>query len=109
MAVDEFFTEYLQLTEEERKDFDIVDTTIAKNDDDLMYVTFRDFEAIKEIRRRVATIKNDEIKVRIFIPPQFWMRYRFLSNYCTDEREKDNNIKTMIRFTDNDMEVLFKK
>ena len=108
MAIDEFLSEYLQLNEEERKDFDIIDTMFAKNEDDLIYVTFRDFESVKEIRRRVAIIKNDEVKVRIFIPPQFWTRYRFLSNYCLDERAKNSNIKTMIRFTDSDMEVQFK-
>ena len=108
MAIDEFLSEYLQLNKEERKDFDIIDTTFAKNEDDLIYVTFRDFESVKEIRRRVAIIRNDEIKVRIFIPPQFWTRYRFLSNYCADERAKNSNFKTMIRFTDTDMEVLFK-
>ena len=108
MAINEFLSEYLQLNEEERKDFDIIDTTFAKNEDDLIYVTFRDFESVKEIRRRVAIIRNDEIKVRIFIPPQFWTRYRFLSNYCADERAKNSNFKTMIRFTDTDMEVLFK-
>ena len=89
MAVDEYLTEYLQLNEEERKDFDIVDTSIAKNDEDLIYFTFRDFDSVKEIRKRVAIIKNEEIKVCVFIPPQFWSRYRFLSNYCSDERAKD--------------------
>ena len=108
MAVDEYLAEYLQLNEEERKYFDILETVIAKNDDELIYVTFKDFKSIKEIRTRVATIKNEEIKVRNFIPPQYWSRYRFLSNYCSEERMKDNNIKTMIRFNDNDLEVLFK-
>ena len=108
MAIDEYLSEYLQLNEEERKDFDIVDTTFAKNDDNMIYVTFRDFESVKEIRRRVAIIKNDEIQVRIFIPPQYWERYRFLSKYCAEERSKNTNLKTMIRFTDCDMEVLFK-
>ena len=62
MAVDEFLSEYLQIEEEDRKQFDIIDTMIAKNDDDLIYVTFRDFKSIREIRWRVATIQNEEIK-----------------------------------------------
>ena len=108
MAVDKFLSEYLQLNEDERKDFEILETSIAKNDDDLIYVTFANFESIREIRSRVATIKNEEIKVRNFIPPQYWSRYRFLSSYCADERMKDKNLKTMIRFNDHDIEVLFK-
>ena len=101
-------SEYLQLNEEERKYFVILETVIAKNDEDLIYVTFKDFESIRDIRTRVTQIKNEEIKVRNFIPPQFWTRYRFLSNYCSDERAKDTNVKTMIRFNDTDLEVLFK-
>ena len=108
MAVDEFLSEYMQLNEDERKEFEILETSIAKNDDDMLYVTFADFKSVREIRMRVATIRNEEIKVRNFIPPQFWSRYRFLSNYCNDVRAKDKNIKTMIRFNDHDLEVLFK-
>ena len=108
MAIDEFLSEYLQLNEEERKYFVILETVIAKNDEDLIYVTFQDFESIKENKSRVAQIKNDEIKIRNFIPPQYWARYKFLSNYCSEERLKDSNIKTMIHFNDTDLEVLFK-
>ncbi len=108
MAIDKFLSEYLQLNEEERKNFVVLETLIAKSDDELVYVTFRDFDSVKEIKSRVAEVKNDEIKIRNFIPPQYWARYKFLSNYCADVRSKDDMIKTMIRFNDNDMEVLFK-
>ena len=56
MAVDEFMSEYLQLNEEEQFFFVILETTIAKNDDDLVYVTFQDFESVKDIKSRVAEI-----------------------------------------------------
>ena len=108
MAVDEFLGEFLQLNEEERKEFEILETITAKSDKDLLYVTFADFESVREIRTRVATIQNDIIKVRNYIPPQYWSRYRFLSNYCNEERDKNKNIKTMIRFNDHDLEVLMK-
>ena len=108
MAVDEFLSEYMQLNKDERKEFEVIKTSIAKNDDDLLYVTFSDFESVRTIRTRVAIIQNEDIKVRNYIPPQFWQRYRFLSSYCNDERSKDKNIKTMIRFNDHDLEVLFK-
>ena len=108
MAVDEFLSEYLQLNEDKRKIFIILETVIAKNDDDLLYVTFQDFDSVKEIKSRVAQIRNDEIKMRNCIPPQFWARYKFLSNYCSEERGKNSDIKTTIRFNDTDLEVLFK-
>ena len=108
MAVDEFLGEFLQLNEEERREFEILETITAKSDEDLLYVTFADFESVREIRTRVATIQNDTISVRNYIPPQYWARYRFLSSYCNDEREKNKNMKTMIRFNDHDLEVLMK-
>ena len=108
MAVDEFLCEYLQLEEEERKYFAIVETSLVKNDDDLLYVTFQNFDSVKQIKSRVAQMKNEVIKTRNFIPPQFWARYKFLNNYCAEERSKDSNLKTIIRFNDVDIEVLFK-
>ena len=108
MAIDEFFSEYLQLDEEARQNFTILETSIAKSDDELIYITMQDFESIREIKSRVAEVQNDEIKMRNFIPPQFWNRYKFLSNFCADKRSANDNLKTMIRFNDNDIEVLFK-
>ena len=108
MAIDEYLSEYLQLEEEERKIFVILETSIAKSDDELIYVTFQDFDSVRDIKSRVAEVKNDEIVMRNFIPPQYWGRYKFLSNYCAEKQSGDENLKTMIRFNDTDMEVLFK-
>ena len=56
----------------------------------------------------MAEIKNDEIMIRNYIPPQFWDRYRYLSQYCSDLRREDPNLKTRIQFNDKDLEVLTK-
>ena len=66
MAIDEFLCEYLQLNEEERKFFVIVETAIAKSDEYLIYVTFQDFDLVKEIRSRITDIRNEEINTRNF-------------------------------------------
>ena len=108
MAANEFLCEYLQLTEEDIKDFEIVETMLAKNEDDLLYITFNDHESIREIYRRTADLRNDEIMTRIFVPPQFWDRYRSISLHCTKLRESNKDIKTQIRFGDNDIEVVIK-
>ena len=108
MAIDEYLSEYLQLDEEDRNFFVILETSIVKSDDELIYVTFKDFDSVREIKSRVAEVKNDEIIMRNFIPPQYWSHYKFLSNYCAEKISEDDNIKTMIRFNDTDMEVLFK-
>ena len=108
MAVFEFLREYLQFSEETIKDFVIADTMLAKNDEELIYVTFRDYTSIKDIHRRTAEVGNENIRVRNYIPPQFWDRYYFLSQYCTKMREEDDNMKNYIRFNDTDLEVLVK-
>ena len=81
---------------------------LAKNDEELIYVTFRDYTNIKDIHRRTAEVGNESIKVRNYIPPQFWDRYYFLSQYCSKMKEEDDNMKNYIRFNDTDLEVLVK-
>ena len=108
MAVHKFLMEYLQLTEEDIKDFDILETMTAKSDDELLYVTFSEHEAIREIYRRTAEMKNDEIMTRIYVPPPYWDRYKYISQYCTKLREDNVDIKTQIRFGNDDLEVVIK-
>ena len=82
---------------------------LSKSDDEILYTTFADMGSIKEIHRRVAEIRNDEIMIRNYIPPQFWDRYRHLSQYCADLRSQDPNLKTRIQFNERDVEVLTKQ
>ena len=108
LAVNEYLEEYLQFNVEEIKDFDVVETLIAKSDDSILYVTFTEIESIKEIHKRAAELKNEEIMIRNFIPPQFWERYRFISQYCSELRQDNSNLKTKIQFSDYDIEVYTK-
>ena len=98
MAVNEYLSIYLQLNEDNISDFEVLDKMHSKSDEDILYVTFRNHESIKEIHKRVAEVKNDDISIRNYIPPQFWSRYWFLSQYCTELRSNDKNLKTLIRF-----------
>ena len=66
---------------------------LYKSEDDIIYVTFKDFESVKEIHRRVAKVKNDEIKVMYFIPPQFWDRYCFLSKHSANLRAEKRKLR----------------
>ena len=108
MAVNEFFMTYLQINEEEIKDYDIIETSTAKNDNELIYVTFREHDSIRDIYSRAAELRNDDIMTRIFIPPQFWDRYCHLNQYCVKMRANNKDIKNQIRFGDDDIEVLVK-
>ena len=108
LAVNEFLSEYLQLTEEDIKDFEVIDTMLSKNDDEIMHVTFAEHAAVKELHKRIADLQNDDIIARRYIPPQFWSRFSHLNKYCQNLREKEEDLKTIIRFNDKDLEVLVK-
>ena len=108
MAVNEYLEEYLQFNTDDINDFEVIKTLTSKSDDEILYATFAELESIKEIHKRVAELKNDEIMIRNYIPPQFWERYRHLSKYCADLRSDDPNLKTKIQFNDKDVEVLTK-
>ena len=108
LAAREYLSEYLQYTEDEIKEIDIVETMTSSKEDDLLYITFADHDAIRDIHRRVAAVRNKDIVIRNFIPPQFWDRYVHLSDFCRELRSNNNNTKTLIRFNDNDLEVVTK-
>ena len=81
---------------------------ISKKEEDLIYVTFRDYSSIRDIHRRAAELQNDEVMVRNFIPPQYWDRYLHLSRYCSKLKQEDKDVKFQIRFSEVDLEVLIK-
>ena len=108
MAVNEFLMTYLQFTESELDNIMIVETMTAKTDEEIIYVTFRDHSTIRDIYGRTAEIRNDEIQTRIFVPPQFWDRYQVINQYCAEQRMKNKDLKTQIRFGDTDIEVMLK-
>ena len=107
LAVNEFLVEYLQFSQEEIDEFGVLETMTSK-EKDIMYVTMANHDAIKDIQRRVAEVRLDEIATRTYIPPQYWSRYSALNAYCKELRENNPDIKTIIRFTETDLEVLTK-
>ena len=90
------------------KDFVIVDTMMYGKNEDIMYVTFVEHNSIREIHKRVAELRNDDITIHNFCPPQFWERYSYLGKYCMEIIDKDKDMKTMLRFNDKDIKVLVK-
>ena len=109
MAVKEWLTNYLQLGEDDLKDFEVAETMLSANrEDNIIYVTFLDYESIRELHRRVAQIQNDKIQTRNYVPPQFWEQYNFLSKFCASKRAEEPPMKTLMRFSDVDIEILMK-
>ena len=108
MAINEFMITYLQFTEEEVQETNIVDTATSKSDDEIIYVTFSDHDTIRDIYGRAAEIRNNSIQTRVFVPPQFWPRYQHISHYCAKLREDNKDLKTIIRFGNDDVEVMIR-
>ena len=71
LAVNEFLEEYLQLNTEDINDFEVLETMVSKSDDEIMYATFAELGAIREIHKCVAELKNDGIMIRNFIPHNY--------------------------------------
>ena len=109
LAVNEYLEEYLQFNTDNINDFEVLETMTSKSDEEILYATFAELEAIREIHKRVAELRNDEIMIRNYIPPQFWERYRYLSQHCADLRGHNSNLKTKIQFNYKDLEVLMKQ
>ena len=109
MAAAEFLVGYLKYDHNDMSDTDISDTRISPKDDDILYVVMDSPEKVKNIRRRIADCRNPEIKTREYIPPQFFQRYTAMGRYAKERRNKEGNLKTQIRFIDNDVRLYIKR
>ena len=78
------------------------------NKDDIVYAAFQNINKIKEIRMRVAESGNTDILLRNFIPPQLFERFKFLNKICKDMRDSNEELKTQLRFSTTDIEILTK-
>ena len=108
MAAVEFLTEYLQFDHDDMTDMQITDTKISQKKDDILYIVFGDPDIVKNVRRRVADCQNSSIRMRDFIPPQFFDRYSALAKYASEIRTNDKSKKTQIRFGESDLILLTK-
>ena len=74
-----------------------------KIDSKIVYITCKDQEAASIIFRRTAQIKNDEVHVTPFIPPQIFERYRSLQYYCKVQRDMNPELKTKVLLGSDDL------
>ena len=108
-AVRNFLKEYLQFNVEELADVEIVDTKKSAKGDSTIYAVLKNLDTIKEMHWRISEIRNPEVILRNYVPPQYWSRYMFLSRECTTYRNNNTNMKTQMRFGTNDVEIFLKK
>ena len=108
-AVKIFLRNFLQFNTEELAEIEIKDTKMSPKRDDTVYVAFGSVDTIKELHWRSAQIRNPAIELRNYVPPQFWSRYMHLSKKCNEYRAKNPMMKTQIRFSGTDVEIMLKK
>ena len=108
MAAGEFLQGYLKFTGDDLSDIDITDTKMSGLGDGIMYIVLDMPEKVVHIRRRLADCRNDKVKTRDYIPPQFFDRYKALGRYAAELRSEDPSTKTQIRFLDNDIGLFTK-
>ena len=73
-AAYEFLEHYLKFDSAELNEIDIIDTQISGKGDDTLYVSMRDLNHVRDVHRRRAQVKNDDIHIINFIPfmPVSW-------------------------------------
>ena len=108
MAAAEFLQGYLKFDDSDLSDIDITDTKMSAKGDSIMYIVLDCPEKVVNIRKRLADCQNEAVKTREFIPPQFFDRYTALARYASELREKKPDVKTQIRFLDNDIGLFTK-
>ena len=108
-AVMIYLRDYLQFNDDKLKEVEVKDTETSAKGDNTIYVAFGSIDTIKELHRRAAEIRNPDIMLRNYVPPQFSTKYMHLSKACTEYRQKNPDMKTQIRFGSKDIEILLKK
>ena len=75
----------------------------------ILWLELESKETVKEIYTRAADIKNSEIKLRYFTPPEFFDRIKVLENLCwkarTKAKDSGNRLKTQVRLGFEDIEL----
>ena len=72
----------------------IMDTELARNNDDTMYIAFDDLVQVSDVHRRMAECRDTSIWTRDFIPLQYFEMCSALSKHASELRMKDKMIKT---------------
>ena len=104
--VEEMLKFHLDFNQEEIEILDIKETQEGK--ENLIYFAAGGQGMIREIYVRKAESRNDDLKLRNFIPPQLYKRYIAISNICKMKREENSDLKTQLRFGIKDIEVFTK-
>ena len=91
------------------EDLEIKETKVNTRDETFIYIAVKDINDIKDIYKWKAEIKRDDVSPRTYVPPQFWEHFTAMNRLCKARRVEDNGLKTQVRFSKKDLEILTKR
>ena len=96
-SVKEFLMDELKMDDEEIDnlgDYEVFRKDV--DDNDKVYLKFATEESSNYITRKAALVRNEDINVFPYMPPQFYQRFADLSRHTFNARHSDKRIKTKI-------------
>ena len=96
-AVKEFLMDELKMDDEEIDnlgEYEVFRKDVEENDK--VYLKFSKEESSNYITRKAALVKNEDIHVFPYIPPQLYQRFADLSRLTFNARHSDKRLKTKI-------------
>ena len=106
--VKQILADRLDYDELELEELEIKETRLNPKGDGVIYMALGDQEQVKDIHKRKAEMQDDELIVRMYIPPNYYERFAHLNRVCKERREEDDTLKTQLRFGRNDLELFVK-
>ena len=108
LAVCEFLQYNLGYTMEDLNKIEILETRMSMSGDEFINVALVSDDDIYKIYIQQSEIRNEDITIRCYIPPNFHKRFMALNSICTDKRKEDPLLKTQLRFGHKDIKVYTK-
>ena len=108
MIVKDFLASQLAYEPDKLEKIQIKETRMATKGENIIYVALEEQSEVKEVYLRKAELKNDEVTVCNYIPPNFYSRFTYLNTVCREMREQDKSLKTQLRFGKDDIEIFTK-
>ena len=96
-SVKEFLMDELKMDDEEIDnlgDYEVFRKDVDENDK--VYLKFATEESSNYITRKAALVRNEDVNVFPYIPPQLYQRFADLSRHTFNARHSDKRIKTRI-------------
>ena len=100
----EYLKDELGFRKEQIEEMNITTVTkTKKTDGKTLYITFPNYISVTQIYKRTALIKNDNLKISNYVAPHFYNRYNTLQAYCKTARENNDQLRTKIIYSKNDL------